>query len=74
MGGLSIDNVIRLHDLGAVADGEWQLLEVRPEAIDGGFGHGAARLFAAGGRLVATGTQSMVVNNWDWRLPSERTD
>ena len=72
MGGLSIDNGVRLHDLGAVEAGEWLLLEVRPEAIDGGFGHGVARLFTAGGRLVATGSQSMVVNDWDWRLPAER--
>ena len=73
MGGLSVDNVLRIHDLDAMADGEgWVLLEVRPEAIHGGFGHGAARLFTADGRLVATGTQSMVVNNWDWRLPAER--
>ena len=72
MGGLSVDNVVRIHDLGAVEAGGWLLLEVRPEAVHGGFGHGAARLFAADGRLVATGTQSMVVNNWDWRLPAER--
>lgn len=73
MGGLSIDNVLRLHDLGSVdEDRVWLLLEVRPEAIGGGFGHGAARLFTKTGKLVATGTQSMVVNNWDWRLPSER--
>ena len=71
MGGLSIDNNLRLHELDGVADG-WLLLEVRPEAVEGGFGHGSARLFTPTGRLVATGTQSMVVNNWDWRLPSER--
>ena len=72
MGGLSIDNVLRLHDLSAVEGGDWLLLEVRPEAIEGGFGHGAARLFTADGRLLASGSQSMVVNNWDWRLPAER--
>ena len=72
MGGLSIDNVLRLHDLSAVEGCDWLLLEVRPEAIEGGFGHGAARLFTADGRLLASGSQSMVVNNWDWRLPAER--
>ena len=72
MGGLSIDNGLRVRDLSAAATAEWLLLEVRPEAIEGGFGHGAARLFTPEGRLVATGTQSMVVNNWDWRLPAER--
>ena len=72
MGGLSVDNVVRLHDIGAARDRDWLLLEVRPEAVSGGFGHGAARLFTPEGTLLATGTQSMVVNNWDWRLPSER--
>lgn len=77
MGGLSIDNGLRIHDLSAADgddsdDGRWLLLEVRPEAIEGGFGYGAARLFGPNGKLVATGTQSMVVNNWDWRLPEER--
>lgn len=72
MGGLSIDNVLRLHDLTGVAADDWLLVEVRPEAIEGGFGHGAARLFSPTGGLVATGTQSMVVNNWDGRLPDER--
>ena len=71
MGGLSVDNVLRIGDLARAVDGEWLLLEVRPEAIDGGFGHGAARLFTADGAPVATGTQTMVVNNWDWRLPSD---
>ena len=74
MGGLSIDNVVRIRDLAAAANADWLLLEVRPEAVDGGFGYGAARLFTPDGRLVATGTQSMVVNNWDWRLPSERPE
>jgi acyl-CoA thioesterase len=68
MGGLSIDNVVRLHQP-ALAD--WLLLEVRPEAIAGGFGFGTARLFA-GDTLVATGTQTIVVNGWDWRLPAEQ--
>lgn len=33
MGGLSIDNVVRIH---RVAPAEWYLLQVSPEAIDGG--------------------------------------
>jgi acyl-CoA thioesterase len=75
MGGLSVDNVLRLGDVAegpASTDGGWLLLEVRPDVVEGGFGHGTARLFGADGRLVATGSQSMVVNTWDWRLPSER--
>lgn len=72
MGGLSVDNVLRFHGAPPHDAADWWLLEVRPEAIAGGFGHGAARLFTTDGRLLATGTQSMVVNNWDWRLPAER--
>jgi hypothetical protein len=75
MGGLSVDNGLRLGDVAAgpsSTPGDWLLLEVRPEVVEGGFGHGMARLFASDGRLVATGSQSMVVNTWDWRLPSER--
>ncbi len=71
MGGLSIDNVLRIHRLASIDDHEWLLLEVRPEGIEGGFGYGTARIFA-GGELAATGSQSMVMNNWDWRLPTER--
>jgi acyl-CoA thioesterase len=68
MGGLSIDNVVRVH---RVSSADWYLLEIAPEAVDGGFGFGSGRLFA-GSTLVATGTQSLVVNSWDWRLPEER--
>jgi acyl-CoA thioesterase len=68
LGGLSIDNVVRLHHL---ADAPWLLLVVRPGAITGGFGHGSAFVYADG-TLVASGSQSIVVNNWDWRLPVER--
>jgi acyl-CoA thioesterase len=68
MGGLSVDNVVRIRRL--PADG-WLLLEVRPEAVTGGFGHGSARIFDAAGDLLAIGTQTIVVNNWDWRLPAE---
>ena len=71
LGGLSVDNVVRIHDLDAATDhgtdDGWLLLDIRPEGIHGGFGQGAARLFTPDGRLVATGTQSMVVNTWDWR-------
>jgi acyl-CoA thioesterase-2 len=70
MGGLSVDNVIRIHE---PALAEWFLLEVRPEAIAGGFGFGTARLYADG-ILVATGSQTIVVNGWDWRLPSEHPE
>lgn len=70
LGGLSIDNVVRVNGLRGAA---WLLLVVRPGAITGGFGHGSAFVYADGA-LVAAGSQSIVVNNWDWRLPSERAD
>lgn len=68
MGGLSIDNVVRVH---RVAPADWYLLQITPEAIDGGLGFGSGRVYADGS-LVLTGTQSIVVNSWDWRLPDER--
>jgi acyl-CoA thioesterase len=68
IGGLSIDNVVRVHSL---AGADWYLLQVMPEAIATGLGYGTARVYADGS-LVATGTQSIVVLPWDWRLPSER--
>ncbi|HEX7168749.1 MAG TPA: hypothetical protein VF230_17355 [Acidimicrobiales bacterium] len=70
MGGLSVDNVVRLHHP-PQADG-WYLLDVRVDAVTGGFAHGTARLFAEDQTLLATGTQSFVANQWDWRLPSEQ--
>jgi hypothetical protein len=70
LGGLSIDNTVRLN---RVKEAAWLLLVVRPGAITGGFGHGSAFVYADNA-LVAAGSQSIVVNNWDWRLPSERTE
>ncbi len=67
-GGLSIDNVVRVH---RPAKADWYLLQVMPEAISHGLGFGTARLYA-NGELVMTGTQSIVVMDWDWRLPTER--
>ena len=73
MGGLSVDNCLRIHCASAAATEEWRLLQVIPEAIAGGFGSGTARLFS-GDTLIAQGSQSIVMNNWDWRLPRERDD
>ena len=70
MGGLSVDNVVRLHQ--PSRDDGWFLLDVHLDAVTGGFGHGTARLFDQHGTLLASGSQSFVVNSWDWRLPSER--
>lgn len=73
MGGLSIDNVLRIHAPHVEPASPWRLLEIRPEAITGGFGSGHARLYADD-ILVASGSQTTVMNDWDWRLPAERSD
>ena len=70
MGGLSVDNVVRIH---RPEHADWYLLQVTPEAINGGLGSGTARVLA-NDTLAMTGTQSIVVNSWDWRLPEERED
>ena len=70
MGGLSIDNVLRVHRHDGIDPSGWRLLEIRPDAIAGGFGAGTARLFSDSS-LVATGTQSTITNTWDWRLPDD---
>lgn len=68
IGGISIDNVVRVH---RVVPADWYLLQVMPDAIEGGLGFGSAAVFADGS-LVVSGTQSIAVMPWDWRLPSER--
>lgn len=69
VGGLSVDNVLRLHREGDHAG--WLLLEIAADSLDGGFGSGSARVFDESGRLLATGSQTMVLNSWDWRRPGE---
>jgi acyl-CoA thioesterase len=68
MGGLSVDNVVRVH---RPVSADWYLLVVTPDAISEGLGYGTAHLYADGA-LAMTGAQSIVVNGWDWRLPDER--
>lgn len=69
VGGLSVDNGLRLHRHGPRHG--WLLLEAAADSLDGGFGSGTARIFDEEGRLVATGSQTMVLNSWDWRRPGE---
>lgn len=69
-GGLSIDNVLRIHQAPPVES--WVLLEVRADSLDGGFGSGTARVWDSDGSLLATGSQTVVLNDWDWRHPDER--
>ena len=71
MGGLSVDNSLRIH---RAELSEWLLLVVRPEAIAEGIGFGSTHVHNSEGDLLAAGTQTMVLNDWDWRLPSEQDD
>lgn len=60
MGGNSLDNTIRF--LGMVPT-EWVLCDTVIEGMAGGFGHGRMRLFASGGELLATASQSMIIRS-----------
>jgi acyl-CoA thioesterase len=71
MGGLSVDNNLRIHHREL---SDWLLLAVRPDAVSGGIGVGSAFVYDQEGRLLASGTQTMVVNDWDWRRPEERQE
>lgn len=60
-GGNSLDNTIRLF---AVPPTEWLLCEVQIHGVQAGIAHGRMNLFSAGGALVATASQSMIVRRW----------
>ena len=57
-GGNSLDNTIRIVRL---VPTEWVLCDISISAVHGGFGHGAMRLFAQDGVLMATASQSVIV-------------
>ncbi|BCW87301.1 hypothetical protein sos41_04300 [Alphaproteobacteria bacterium SO-S41] len=57
-GGNSLDNTIRIVNL---VETDWVLSEIIIHGIHGGFAHGAQRMFASDGTLMATGSQSMIV-------------
>ena len=57
-GGSSLDNTIRIVQL---VPTQWVLCDISIHAVHAGFGHGAMRLFAEDGRLMATASQSMIV-------------
>ncbi|MGE4322146.1 MAG: acyl-CoA thioesterase [Sphingobium sp.] len=59
-GGTSLDNTIRIV---RVVPTQWVLCDVRVHAIDGGFAHGAMRLFSQDGALMAMGSQSMILRD-----------
>jgi acyl-CoA thioesterase len=57
-GGNSLDNTLRIVSL---VPTEWVLCDIAIHAVHAGFGHGAMRLFAEDGQLMATASQSMIV-------------
>jgi acyl-CoA thioesterase len=57
-GGNSLDNTIRFR---RIVPTEWVLCEIQIHSVHAGFGHGAMRLFAENGELMATASQSVIV-------------
>ena len=66
-GGNSLDNTLRVV---RVVPTDWVLVDLRIHAIDRGFGHGLAHLWAEDGSLLATASQSVIVRFWEGRLPA----
>lgn len=64
-GGNSLDNTLRVACL---VPAEWVLLDVRVQAVAGGFGHGLVHLWA-GDVLLATASQSAIVRFFDPPAP-----
>jgi acyl-CoA thioesterase len=60
-GGNSLDNTLRVVHL---VPTEWVLLDIRVHAVERGFGHGLAHMFAQDGTLLATASQSCIVRYW----------
>jgi acyl-CoA thioesterase-2 len=69
-GGSSLDNTLRVV---SIVPTEWVLADIRIHAVDHGFGHGLAHLWAEDGSLLATASQSVIVRYWDGAEPRERT-
>lgn len=60
-GGNSLDNTLRVaHRVPT----EWVLADVRVHAVADGFGHGLVHLWAEGGTLLGTASQSAIVRAW----------
>ena len=55
-GGTSLDNTIRF---GAFTQTEWILLDLRPQLVAGGYGHGVADLWTEDGHLLAVASQTV---------------
>lgn len=69
IGGMSVDNTVRLHSNAPVLGP--LLLVVHVDALDHGFGAVTARIWREDGGLLATSSQTMVLNPWNWRQPGE---
>ena len=61
-GANSLDNTLRIRRI--VPTG-WVLCDIQIHGVHGGFAHGAMRLFAEDGELMATASQSMIVRLWE---------
>jgi acyl-CoA thioesterase len=61
-GGISLDNSIRI---GAFAETEWILLDLRPHLAVGDYGHGSAHIWDAEGHLLATASQTASMRRFD---------
>jgi acyl-CoA thioesterase-2 len=57
--GNSLDNTLRVARL---VPTEWVLLDIRVNAIEHGFGHGAVHLWAENGTLLGTASQSVIIH------------
>jgi len=66
-GGNSLDNTIRFM---GIVPTSWVLCDVTIMGIDRGIGHGAMRLYAEDGRLLATASQSLIVRLRDKAEPT----
>jgi len=65
-GGNSLDNTLRVVRL---VPTDWILVDLQIQAIEHGFGHGRAHLWAEDGTLLATASQSVIVRFWEGRVP-----
>jgi acyl-CoA thioesterase len=57
--GNSLDNTLRVARL---VPTDWVLLDIRVNAIEHGFGHGAVYLWAENGTLLGTASQSVIIH------------
>lgn len=63
-GGTSLDNTLRVV---RIVPTDWVLVDLRIHAVDRGFGHGLAHLWAEDGSLLATASQSVIARYWEDR-------